>query len=85
LRGYPTGCLRQRPTLVLVFKSWLNKSLWAATPTRFAVNVETGHTDSLSGEQERCLEAGVNEDLTKPIKMRELLSTIQQLLITKVL
>jgi len=38
---------------------------------------------AMPGDRERCLEAGANEYLTKPLKMSNLLSTIKQFLIIK--
>jgi len=38
---------------------------------------------AMPGDRERCLEAGANEYLTKPLKMSSLLSTIKQFLIIK--
>jgi CheY-like chemotaxis protein len=35
----------------------------------------------MHGDRERCLEAGVNEYLSKPIQLRQLVGLINQLLI----
>ncbi|MEH2026407.1 GAF domain-containing protein [Nostoc sp.] len=36
---------------------------------------------AMTGDRDRCLEAGANEYLTKPVKLKQLATTIQQLLI----
>ncbi|MEH2379953.1 MAG: GAF domain-containing protein [Nostoc sp.] len=36
---------------------------------------------AMTGDRDRCLEAGANEYLTKPVKLKQLTTTIQQLLI----
>jgi CheY-like chemotaxis protein len=34
----------------------------------------------MSGDREKCLEAGASEYLTKPVKLKQLATTIQQFL-----
>jgi CheY-like chemotaxis protein len=34
----------------------------------------------MTGDRDRCLAAGANDYLTKPVKLKQLASTIQQLL-----
>jgi CheY-like chemotaxis protein len=39
---------------------------------------------AMKGDREKCLEAGSNEYLSKPIKLKQLASTIQELLNSRV-
>jgi CheY-like chemotaxis protein len=36
----------------------------------------------MTGDRERCIVAGANEYLSKPLKLKDLSQTIQQLLVT---
>jgi CheY-like chemotaxis protein len=38
---------------------------------------------AMTGDRDRCLAAGANDYLTKPVKLKQLASTIQQLLASK--
>ncbi len=38
---------------------------------------------AMEGDRERCLESGANDYLTKPVKLKQLVNTIEQLLLTK--
>jgi Response regulators consisting of a CheY-like receiver domain and a winged-helix DNA-binding domain len=35
---------------------------------------------AMTGDRDRCLEAGANDYMTKPVKLKQLATTIQQLL-----
>ncbi len=38
---------------------------------------------AMAGDRERCLESGANHYLTKPVKLKQLTETIEQLLLTR--
>jgi len=83
--GYTT-ILEQRPDLVLMDVNLPDidglqvTSAVKALPDYSHIPIIALTANAMHGDRERCLEAGMNEYLSKPVRLKELVQTIEKLI-----